>query len=290
MPRIVNEKKSEVKKEPIKKAVKNSKTTSEKKDISKNKVTQKKESTKKSSIKEKKVKTEKEKSVKKVSSSTAKSKASKKSNTKAKKVSLKKVEILEYYDLPLRYNQTVVKILAQTPTNLFVYWDISDEDKTQYIKQYGDFFFQNTKPVLKVYNITKKYSFEVDINDFANSWYLSVQDSNCDYKVELGRRPINEYVHIDNNYLFITNSNEMFSQNDHILFEKLSHFVFFKNVKTNKQYKKNIVDLTLLQKFGKLDYSFIKEFYRKLYPNEVLNFDKLDLRNPSSGNPTSSFK
>ena len=34
-----------------------------------------------------------------------------------------------------------------------------------------------------------KYSFEIPINDFANSWYLHINDSKCHYRVELGRRP-----------------------------------------------------------------------------------------------------
>ena len=29
------------------------------------------------------------------------------------------------------------------------------------------------------------YSFEIPINDFANSWYLHVNDSKCDYRIEL---------------------------------------------------------------------------------------------------------
>ena len=40
-----------------------------------------------------------------------------------------KIEVIEYYDLPYRYNQTVVRVLAQTPTTLFIYWDISDIDR-----------------------------------------------------------------------------------------------------------------------------------------------------------------
>ena len=36
--------------------------------------------------------------------------------------------ILEYYDLPYKYNKTVIKALAQNPNTLFVYWEISDED------------------------------------------------------------------------------------------------------------------------------------------------------------------
>lgn len=314
MPRKAKEKLNEVKEKTIKKEPSSKKTTS-KKVASKTTERIKKETTKKSPSKTskkkettkstktaktpktktvtKKISTSK-KSTKKVDSknikvknvSTKKPTTSKKTTTKVKQPK-KKVEIVEYYDLPYRYNQTVVKVLSQTPNTLFVYWDISDDDRKRYVEQYGEYFFNNTKPVLIVYNKTKNYSFEVDINDFANSWYLRLIDSNCDYQVELGRRPINEYVHISNNYLYVTNSNEIESPNDHILFDKLSHFVYFKNVKTNETIKKH-TNLTLLSKIGKI--SSVQEFYKKLYPDEAINFDRLDLNNPSSNNPTSSFK
>ena len=214
------------------------------------------------------------KSTTKTTKKTTKITATKKSNKK------EKVEIIEYYDLPYRYNQTVVKVLAQTPNTLFVYWDISDDDKNKYIEEYGEYFFNNTKPVLIVHNLTMNYSFEIDINDFANSWYLTVADSNCDYKIELGRRPINEYVTINNNYLYIANSNDIDAPNDHILFDNLSKFVYFRNVKTNTNTKKDIISFSLLRKIGKI--SSIEEFYKKMYANEKISFDKLDLRNPSS--------
>lgn len=214
------------------------------------------------------------KSTTKTTKKTTKITATKKSTKK------EKVEIIEYYDLPYRYNQTVVKVLAQTPNTLFVYWDISDDDKNKYIEEYGEYFFNNTKPVLIVHNLTMNYSFEIDINDFANSWYLNVADSNCDYKIELGRRPINEYVTINNNYLYIANSNDIDAPNDHILFDNLSKFVYFRNVKTNTTTKKDIISFSLLRKIGKI--SSIEEFYKKMYANEKISFDKLDLRNPSS--------
>lgn len=217
---------------------------------------------------------------------TTKKNTTRKTTTK-KKQTRKKVEILEYYDLPYRYHQTVVKVLAQTPTTLFIYWDISDEDKQKYIKQYGEYFFHNTKPVLIVHNQTKNYDFEIEINDFANSWYLHSMDSDCEYQIELGRRPINQYANLANDYLSITTSNEIESPNDHILFDKLSHFVYFRNVKTNETIKKHI-NLTLLNKIGKI--SSVIEFYKKLYPEEAIDFDRLDFKNPSSSNPTSSFK
>ena len=210
----------------------------------------------------------------KVSSSSKKSSTSKSRTSKAKKI-----DVLEYYDLPYRYNETVVKVLAQTPNILFVYWDISDEDKQQYIEQYGNYFFNDTKPVLIVHNITMNYSFEIDINDFANSWYLHINDSNCDYMVELGRRPINKYFKI-NNYLFISSSNNMEAPNDHILFDSLNNNVYFRNIKTNITTKRDI-SLSSLSKIGKI-YD-VKNFYENMYQNEYIDFDKLDFnRLPSS--------
>ena len=246
--------------------------------------TSKSKTTKVTTKKETKTKTKKETTKKASSKSTAK-KSSKKTSKAVTKKTVKKsdiskiIEIVEYYDLPYRYNQTLVKVLAQTPNILFVYWDISDEDKQKYIDQYGEFFFNDTKPVLIVHNKTMNYSFEVDINDFANSWYLHINDANCDYKVELGRRPINKYAKI-NNYLFISSSNEMDAPNDHILFDKLTKFIYFKNVKTNFITEKNI-SLSFLTKVGKL-YN-VKEFYKKMYKDEYIDFEKLNFKNmPSS--------
>ena len=225
---------------------------------------------------------------KKTSTTKSKNTATKKAST-AKKTSTrtrKKAEIveniadtIEYYDLPYRYNETVVKVLAQTPNILFIYWDISDNDKQNFINTYGEFFFNDTKPVLVIHNDTMHYSFEIDINDFANSWYLEVNDSNCDYRVELGRRPINEYAKI-NDYLYVASSNEIGSPNDHILFDSLNDNVYFKNVKTNSIYSKDI-SLWLLKRIGKL-YN-IKDFYKLMYKDEDIDFDRLNLKNmPSS--------
>lgn len=229
-----------------------------------------------------KIKSATKSTTKKATTSKAKSTTKKTTTSRAKstaKKSSKSVNIVEYYDLPYRYNETLVKVLAQTPDILFVYWDISDEDKQNYINKYGEFFFNDTKPVLVVHNDTLNYSFEVDINDYANSWYLHIKDSNCDYRVELGRRPINQYAKIDN-YLYISSSNEMDAPNDHILFDTLDKIVYFKNVKTNVTISKDI-SLSFLTKLGKL-YN-VKEFYKKIYKDENIDFDKLNLKNmPSS--------
>lgn len=288
MPRKAKENTEIVEEKTTKKATASKSTANKKTAKPKTKKVETTASKAKNSVTKSSVKTTKKstKTTSKKSTTTAKKASSKstkkttKSSTAQKNAKKEKVEIIEYYDLPYRYNQTVVKVLAQTPNTLFVYWDISDEDKNKYIEEYGEYFFNNTKPVLIIHNITMNYSFEIDINDFANSWYLTVADSNCDYKIELGRRPINNYVTITNSYLHIANSNDIDAPNDHILFDNLPKFVYFRNVKNQNTTKKDIVSFSLLKRVGK--FSSIEEFYKKMYANEKISFDKLDLRNPSS--------
>lgn len=220
----------------------------------------------------------------KTTKTTKKASTTKKSSSKSKSsTSKRKIEVLEYYDLPYRYNQTIVKVLAQTPTTLFVYWDISDLDRQNLINEYGEKFFEETKPFLIIHNETNNYSFEVEINDFANSWYLHIPDSKCIYNIELGRKPINQNKQsikpISENYIYITSSNKMEAPNDHILFDSLGDTVYFRNVKTNIIEGKKITSLSFIQNIGKI-YN-IYDIYQKIYPAENIKY--FDLNNPSSG-------
>lgn len=246
--------------------------------ISSKKTTSKKQTTKSKSTTKSTVKSSNKKSKIAVSKKTPSKKTSKTSTKTSKK---KSIDVLEYYDLPYRYNQTTVKMLAQTPKTLFVYWEISDSDRENYIKQYGIDFFEKTKPVLIIHNITMNYTFEIEINDFANCWYFNINDEKCEYSVELGRRSKenNNYIEIPNNYLFITSSNKIESPNGHILFEKKQNVVFYKDVKTNKTFSKNIANFEFMKYFGKI-YN-VYDVYKKIYNDEqILNIN----------NPTSSFK
>ncbi len=277
------EKKSTTKKTATTKKTSTTKNADAKKTDAEEKAVSQKTSTKKATIKkantEKKSTTTKKTATSKKTSNSKKTASTKKNTTK--KTSTPKVDIVEYYDLPYRYNQTIVKVLAQTPTNLFIYWDISDEDRENYKKQYGDNFFETTKPILKIYNDTMHYDFEIEINDFANSWYLHVEDSKCDYRVELGRRPINNTHIQDNynnsiNYIYISSSNEIESPNDKILFNTDEHMVYFRNVKNNSTIGKSMANFSFIRNMGKI-YN-IYDLYKKIYKDENLE----DIHNPSS--------
>ena len=209
--------------------------------------------------------------------------------------------ILEYYDLPYRYNETIVRVLAQTPQKLFVYWDISDNDRRKYEETFGDDFYNNTYPVLLLYNQDKQYVREIEVNDFANSWYIDIDDPKTKYIIQLGRKfrtntfnvdfdKINEHnIILRNDYLPYAESNMMEAPNDHVLMEQLPEFITFRNVKTGEEMSVNIRGIKSL--FGD-DYD-IKAFYDKNYKDE-LDDDRFDMSNPSSGGlrglSSSSFK
>lgn len=247
----------------------------------------------------KKVSTKKETKTKAktITKTTAKT-ATKK--TPAKKTSSKKSKILslpvevEYYDLPYKYNETVVKVLYQNPTTLFVYWEISSADIENYKEKYGKNFFETTEPILTVYNHSMNYKFEVVINDFANSWYFNINDSECDYHVELGRRP--KYnKNYEKNYIYITSSNDIESPNNRILYNtNESNSIYFKNVKNNESRKielQSLIDQLNLN-HNKMGFPYIKDLsdiYKNIFGvQDVYDLNKIS--NPSSESLSSRLK
>ena len=196
--------------------------------------------------------------------------------------------LVEYYDLPYRYNETVVKILAQTPKKLFVYWDISDNDRQKYVNTFGEGFFYETYPVLLVYNEDKQYIKEVEINDFANSWYIDIDDPKTKYRIQLGRKFRNQSninmqkvqennVILRHDYLPFAESNILEAPNDHVLLESLPQFIIFRNVKTGEEIAKDLRKFKDI--FGK-QYK-VKDFYNDHYKDE-LSEGMFDMANPSS--------
>lgn len=269
---------------------KNKKTTTNNGSVAEKKASAKKSTTKKATKTSKK-------------SAVAKKTTPAKKNSKTVKNIKPLVEVVEYYDLPYRYNETIVKVLYQTPDTLFVYWDIADLDRENYIKQYGENFFNITRPVLIVHNDTMKYSFEIPINDFANSWYFNINDSKCNYRVELGRRPnyynaeatkeIEEKIKTD--YIYVTSSNRIESPNDRVLFNtNENNTIKYKNIKNNEEKSISLYDivkhLPAMKKVENIPYiseEVLTTLYSGIYQNEDISlFERLS--NPSSGgNPSS---
>ena len=276
-------KKATVKKTTTTKKATAKKATTTKKTTSK-KTTAAKKATVKKTTTPKKVTAKKTTTAKKT---PAKNPAAKKS-VKIEKVvdSVPFKDVPEYYDLPYRYNHTVIKLLAQNPTTLFVYWDLNDYDRDQLLQTYGDNFFNETYPVLVIHNLTDNYTFEERIDDFANNWYIHVNDSKCTYTVELGRRPhqgqsiTNKFNDLRTDYINLTWSNPIENPNDHVLFYKNHDKLYFKNISNDnvRVYEINLKD----------DAPLVKDIYKNYNLSD--QDDRFDMNNPSSGNPTSTLK
>ena len=85
-------------------------------------------------------------------------------------------------------------------------------------------------------------------------------------------------------YIYIKESNEIIAPNDHVLLEEIKPKIKYKNAKTNEVIFKNISNVI---KDGKiLDFYSL---YQVMYNVEDIN-EFFALNNPSSGNPTSTFK
>ena len=166
------------------------------------------------------------------------------------------------------------------------------ELKEKYVEKYGEYFFNDTYPVLIVHNKTLNYSQEIEINDFANSWYIHLPDSRSEYYVELCRR-FKEYAKRNpemphkeeiNSVIPVSSSNDLIMPNDHVLLEEIKPQVKYRNVKTNEETFKNTTRILANNKL--IDFY---NLYKELYQVENLS-SFFTLSNPSSGNPTSTFK
>ena len=148
----------------------------------------------------------------------------------------------EYYELPAKYNQTVIRLLVQSPTRMFVYWEVSSDS----IKMFSDksLNYSDCTPVLKITNITKNYSYTIPVDPYANNYYIDVEDSGCDYKVELGRTTKDQYVNIyTSNHATVPSSSPLHQAGatDDVLFANYLCISDKKRVKlfgSKEQYKK----------------------------------------------------
>ncbi len=102
--------------------------------------------------------------------------------------------ISEYYELPSKYNKTIVRLLVQSPTRIFVYWEVSPE--TVKLLETQKINYSESTPILKISNVTMGYSYELKIDPFANNYYIEVKDADCEYQVELGRKFNNKFFSI----------------------------------------------------------------------------------------------
>lgn len=118
--------------------------------------------------------------------------------------------------IPYRYGDTYLTAMVRDPYWLFAYWEIGKAAKEDVCRRYGARAWESSRPVLKVYDATNRYFFdsrqaaEIEINDFADNWYIHTGKPGHSYFIELSR------VMPDGTQIFIARSNMVTTPRDDV--------------------------------------------------------------------------
>ena len=155
------------------------------------------------------------------------------------------------------YNETILKIIIAEVNWLLAYWTISKEYNDAFLEKYGQDFFQKTKEILKVKNLSNNTEEIIEIKEPTNNYYIKFNYSDSIYQVELLR------VGKENNedYGYKIESNKIHSPNIKILINEYSKDkIKFKNIKTGREEEKT-------KYFNKEEFS--KEDIDRLYEDTM---------------------
>ncbi len=99
----------------------------------------------------------------------------------------------EREELPDRYGDTRIVIMARDPYWVFSYWEVTDEKRVQVEREAGS-SWNELRKVLRVYDVTGKdfngfnanRYFDIDLHPSAVSWYINVGVADRSWCVDLG--------------------------------------------------------------------------------------------------------
>ena len=150
------------------------------------------------------------------------------------------------YYLPLNYNDNKIVLLVRDPYKLFAYWEISNDKNENFISEFGKEAWNNSKPVLKVTNVTHSKVYFVDIDAFASNWYLEVNQPNCYFTAEVGRLFRNDL------FVAFASSNSVHTPFNKPAKDTSIYMAHYKNVN-----KKRKVKISVKTDLGKYEPTFI---------------------------------
>jgi len=122
------------------------------------------------------------------------------------------------------YGDNQLTLLLRDPNCLYAYWEISDDIKNAFIKEFGNELWEKSVPVLKITNITKQESFFVRINDFSNYWFINIEHAGEAYVGELGRKVSDKF------FISIATSNYITSEDESANKNSLTYFANYKDI------------------------------------------------------------
>ena len=130
------------------------------------------------------------------------------------------------------YNETMLKIIIAEVNWLLAYWNISKDYNDKFLNKYGNDFFDKTKEILKVKNLSNNTQEVIEISKPTNNYYIKFNYSDSTYQVELLR--VGKENNEDYGYRLV--SNKIHSPNIKILIDDYSKDkAKFKNIRTGEE-------------------------------------------------------
>jgi hypothetical protein len=101
----------------------------------------------------------------------------------------------ENYYLPPLYGEDALVALVKDPYWIYAYWEVTDKTRQNFNKTYGDSMWELSTPLLRIYDLTESGAAvtldvpfnDLQINPFADNWYINVGQPNHTYCLDLGR-------------------------------------------------------------------------------------------------------
>jgi len=96
-------------------------------------------------------------------------------------------------ELPYQYDQDKIVLQVRDPRWVHTYWELRSQTLESLKSRLGD-DFHRARRVLRVYDVTNiifngsnaNSFFDIQVNDFANSWYIDTGKPGCSFCVDLG--------------------------------------------------------------------------------------------------------
>jgi hypothetical protein len=87
-----------------------------------------------------------------------------------------------------------MRAIPRDPQWLFAYWEISESTRNELRAKMGESVFASAKKILRLIDVTEivydgsnaQHYIDIEINEFANNWYVQVPESGRNYVLELG--------------------------------------------------------------------------------------------------------
>ncbi|MFC1570643.1 DUF4912 domain-containing protein [Candidatus Omnitrophota bacterium] len=93
------------------------------------------------------------------------------------------------FDISQEYGDNKIVLMVRDPWTIYTYWEVAGSVEDSVRGQIGNRGLEAQKSVLRIYEITsegEKETFDFELRDWANSWYIHTPTSGKNWVAEIG--------------------------------------------------------------------------------------------------------